>query len=82
MRSTITIEDALFEDAARICGDQNISTVVTAALKEYVRRAAAQRLAALGGSAPDLVTPRSVRYQGTDSDVLPVAAEDEAPYNK
>jgi len=81
MRSTITIEDNLFEEAASICGNQNISTVVTVALKEYVRRAAAQRLIALGGTAPSLSVPNKLRYESTDSDTVPLAAEAATEYN-
>lgn len=80
MRSTITIEDSLFEQAAKVCGEDNISTVVTTALTEYIRRAAAQRLIALGGTAPNLPVPEGARYGAESGDSLPMVAEGEADY--
>jgi len=53
MRSTITIDDELFEKAAEIVGDDNISTVVKAALEKLVSSEARLRLMRLAGSAPD-----------------------------
>ncbi len=85
MRSTITIDDNLFNDAAKVCGDKNISTVVTAALTDYVRRAAAKRLIALGGSAPHLSFPNNNRYSPNSPDLDEVsylkASEDSSEYN-
>jgi len=81
MRSTVTIDDNLFDQAAKICGEENISTVVTTALTEYIRRAAAQRLIALGGTAPNLPVPEEGRYGSTPEGDLPLAAEGATVYN-
>lgn len=85
MRSTITIEDNLFKQASEICGKENISSVVSEALTAYVRAAAARRLIALGGTAPELRTPSGNRYSPSAYEVKehePLkAAEGEVSYN-
>jgi Arc/MetJ family transcription regulator len=54
MRTTIVIDDDLFETAQRFTGEKEKSAVIRAAVKGYVQREAARRLARLGGSAPDI----------------------------
>lgn len=54
MRTTIVIDDDLFEDAQRLTGLKDKSAVIRAAVKGYVERESARRLARLGGSAPDI----------------------------
>jgi len=54
MRTTITLDDKLVADARFMTGVQEISSLVNAALTQLVQREAARRLAALGGTMPDL----------------------------
>ena len=57
MRTTVTLDDDLMADAAAYSGLDDKSKLINLALTDYVRRMAAKRLAALGGSMPDLVVP-------------------------
>lgn len=52
MRSTITVDDNLFEKAAEIVGDDNVSTVFRVALEALVAAEARKRLLRLSGKAP------------------------------
>lgn len=55
MRTTVTIDDALYEKAIEMAGPgMDKSGLIQEALKTYVRIKAAQRLAALGGKATDM----------------------------
>lgn len=56
MRTTITIDDALYEQALELAepGLSKPSDIFQEALKTYVRVQAAHRLAALGGTAPGM----------------------------
>lgn len=55
MRTTVTIDDALYEKALELPDpDMNRSDIFREAIKTFVRVQAAKRLAALGGSAPDM----------------------------
>ncbi|WP_454692444.1 type II toxin-antitoxin system VapB family antitoxin [Achromobacter aloeverae] len=55
MRTTVTIDDALYEKALELA-DPNMdkADLFREAVKTFVRVQAAKRLAALGGSAPDM----------------------------
>lgn len=55
MRTTITIDDALYQQALALA-DPDIakSEIFREAMKTYVRVQAAKRLAALGGAAPTM----------------------------
>jgi Arc/MetJ family transcription regulator len=55
MRTTVTIEDALYEKALEVA-DPSIkkSELFREAMKTFVRVQAAKRLAALGGTMPDM----------------------------
>ncbi|WP_042885436.1 type II toxin-antitoxin system VapB family antitoxin [Cupriavidus necator] len=55
MRTTVTIDDALYEQALEVA-DPNMdkSDLFREAIKTFVRVQAAKRLAALGGAAPDI----------------------------
>lgn len=56
MRTTISVDDALYEQALEYA-DPDVSSaseLVREAIKVYVRVQAAKRLAALGGAAPDM----------------------------
>ena len=54
MRTNVTIDDELLKDAKEYSGIEETSAVVTEALKFLVAREAGRRLAAMGGSQPDL----------------------------
>jgi Arc/MetJ family transcription regulator len=54
MRTTITIEDELWERAKEYLGTNESSEVVRRALKSAVAAEATRRLVALGGTMPDL----------------------------
>lgn len=57
MRTTLTLDDALLEKAASLTGIAERTALLREALKALVERESARRLAALGGSEPDLVAP-------------------------
>lgn len=55
MRTTITIEDALYERALEVAEPgMDKAELFREAVKTFVRVQAARRLAALGGAAPDM----------------------------
>ncbi len=55
MRTTVTIDDALYEQALAVADPgMDKSDLFREAIKTFVRVQAAKRLAALGGSAPDM----------------------------
>lgn len=55
MRTTVTIDDALYEKALELADpDMEKSDIFREAMKIFVRVQAAKRLAALGGSLPDM----------------------------
>lgn len=65
MRTTVTIDDALYEKAARWSGIEEKSKLVNHVLQQYVQREAGRRLAEMGGTMPDLeLTPRGPRSGG------------------
>jgi Arc/MetJ family transcription regulator len=57
MRTTVTLDDDLVADAATYSGIDDKSKLINHALDHYVKRMAAKRLVALGGTMPDLVVP-------------------------
>ena len=60
MRTTVTIDDELIEEAMALAepGTQR-SELLREGIKAFIRQQAARRLAALGGTAPDMeVAPR------------------------
>lgn len=58
----MTLDDRLLEKAIEWSGIEERSRLMNFVLQEYVHREAARRLAALGGTMPDLeVTPREPR---------------------
>ncbi|WP_316153876.1 type II toxin-antitoxin system VapB family antitoxin [Cupriavidus sp. BIC8F] len=61
MRTTVTIDDALYEQALEMADPgMDKSDLFREAIKTFVRVQAAKRLAALGGTAPDMEdVPRS-----------------------
>lgn len=54
MRTTLALDDELLAEAQRLTGTSEKSALVKQALKALVERESARRLAALGGSQPDL----------------------------
>ncbi|BBF80805.1 type II toxin-antitoxin system VapB family antitoxin [Asticcacaulis excentricus] len=55
MRTTVTIDDALFEQAVQLADPgMDRADIFREAMKTFVRIQAARRLAALGGAAPDM----------------------------
>jgi Arc/MetJ family transcription regulator len=54
MRTTVTIDDALYEKALEMADpDMDKADLFREAIKTFVRVQAARRLASLGGAAPD-----------------------------
>jgi hypothetical protein len=55
MRTTVTIDDALYEKAIEMADpDMDKANIFREAMKTFVRVQAAKRLAALGGKAPEM----------------------------
>ena len=76
MRTTITIDDQLFEDAVAVVGVGNASTVVTKALELLVSTESTRRLLSLSGKAPAFTVPERsqrtgdrIRYEGAEARV-------------
>jgi Arc/MetJ family transcription regulator len=65
MRTTLIIDDELIDRAKRLTGINEKTALVRAGLEALIAREAARRLAALGGSEPNLV-PIPRRRSGTD----------------
>ncbi len=65
MRTTVTIDDALYEQALEMAEPgMDKADIFREAFKTYVRVQAGKRLAALGGAAPDM---QNVPRRGKDS---------------
>lgn len=54
MRTTLNLDDDLVERAQRLSGIRGKTAVLHAGLEALIERESARRLAALGGSEPDL----------------------------
>ena len=52
MRTTLNIDDQLFEEASRLTGVKEKTTLLRESLKALIQRENAKRLALLGGSEP------------------------------
>ena len=75
MRTTITIDDTLFEEASAAADETNASALVAKALETLVSIESSKRLLKLSGKAPTFSVPeRSAR-------TLPMVAEGKATYN-
>ena len=57
MRTTITIDDDLLEQAAKLTRIKERRALIQEALRALVARESARRLARLGGTQPDLEAP-------------------------
>ena len=53
MKKTLNVDDKLLREAKEACGAKTDTDTIRLALEAVVRRAAYQRLSALGGSEPD-----------------------------
>jgi hypothetical protein len=63
MRTTVTLDDALYEKALEVADpEMDKSDLFREAIKTFVRVQAAKRLAALGGSTPEM--PDIARRRG------------------
>ena len=54
LRTTINIDDQLYEEAARLTGMTEKTALVRESLRALIERESARRLAKLGGSEPQL----------------------------
>ena len=54
MRTTLNIDDQLFEEAVRLTGVKEKTALLRESLKALIQRESAKRLALLGGSEPEL----------------------------
>jgi len=54
MRTTINIDDQLYEEAVRLTGMKEKTALVRESLRALIERESARRLAKLGGSEPQL----------------------------
>ena len=61
MRTTLNIDDQLFEEAVRLTGVKEKTALLRESLKALIQRESARRLAKHGGSEPefDKIPPRS-----------------------
>jgi Arc/MetJ family transcription regulator len=57
VRTTIVLDDELLAEAARLTGTTERTALVREGLRALIQRESARRLAALGGTAPELVAP-------------------------
>jgi Arc/MetJ family transcription regulator len=62
MNTTVVVDDELLKRARRYSGHQENSELVEEALTAFIRRAAAQHLAELGGTMPDAEAPPRRRW--------------------
>jgi Arc/MetJ family transcription regulator len=63
MRTTIAIDDELFAKAQEFAGVTEKSAVIREALKAFVEREAARRLARMGGTRPSAKAPPRRRFK-------------------
>jgi Arc/MetJ family transcription regulator len=62
MKATIAIDDELFAQAQEYAGVKEKSAVISEALKAYVQREAARRLARMGGTEANAKAPPRRRF--------------------
>ncbi len=77
MRTTVTLDDSLFERAAAIEGDHNASSLLTKALEMMVASESKKRLLRLSGKTPEFTIP-SRTSRTTDINLV---AEDTTTYD-
>ena len=54
MRTTINIDEGLYQQAVALTGKQEKTALIREALQALIERESARRLARMGGSEPDL----------------------------
>ena len=57
MRTTLALDDDLLAEAQRLTGTTEKAALIRQALRALIERESARRLAALGGTEPDLAAP-------------------------
>jgi Arc/MetJ family transcription regulator len=57
MRTTVTLDDDLVSRVQDMTGASSTSALINDVLRYFIEREAARRLAALGGTMPDLAVP-------------------------
>lgn len=57
MRTTLDVREDLLDEASRLTGIEGKTALIHAGLEALIDREKARRLAALGGSQPDLKVP-------------------------
>lgn len=62
MRTTLIIRDDLMARAVKLTGVTEKTALVHAGLEALIEKKSRERLAALGGSAPELKAPRRRRF--------------------
>ena len=63
MRTTINLDEALLDEAQRLTGLRERTSLVREGLKALIERESARRLARLGGSEPDVRPVRRRRVE-------------------
>ncbi len=63
MRTTLNIDDSLIAQAGEYTGEREKTALVRMGLEALIQREAARRLAALGGTMPDLSHPERRRSE-------------------
>ena len=77
MRTTVTIDDALYERALELADPgMDKSDLFREAIKTFVRVQAGKRLAALGGTVPDM--PEDEMLPGKEASEARIAAIDQS----
>jgi len=57
VRTTITLDEGLLEEARRLTGTQERTALIREGLRALIERESARRLARLGGTEPELAAP-------------------------
>lgn len=82
MRTTITIDDSLYNDAVAASGENNASALVAMALETYLRGESRKRMLKLAGAAPTFSVPgREGRTEWSALEVAEPHTEYGAKYN-
>jgi hypothetical protein len=85
MRTTVTIEDALIDDAREMTGIKETPTLIRMGLELLVQHEASRRLARMGGTQPDLSYPprrRPPNFLNEESTYPEIDAVTEPPKEK
>ena len=77
VRTTVTLDDELLSEAQRYTGIRETGALLRHALSKLVEIEAAQRLARLGGTAPDAWVPNRNRAVSLEPDTRGEVCEDD-----